>query len=82
VLPRSGAGSGAANVEVNINSPQYWYRYSDGQWTRQVVPSPRTYNDTMFGLTWVPRTTSLWSVGEADLNYGNASVAVITRYDG
>jgi hypothetical protein len=62
---------------VNYSLVQYWYHYSKGQWTRQVVPSPRKYGDTMFGVARIPGTTSVWSVGEADLNYGNGSIGVI-----
>ena len=63
-----------------------WYHYRDGRWTSQRVLTPRKYNDTMFGLAWIPHTTSLWSVGEADLNFGTpsvgATVGVIARYRG
>jgi hypothetical protein len=59
---------------------QYWYHYSHGRWTRQLVPSPRAYNDTLFAMAWIPKTSGLWAVGEADRNYGNSSIGVITRY--
>ncbi len=59
---------------------QYLYHYSHGDWTRQLVPSLRRYSNTLFGMTWVPRTSSVWAAGEADLNSGNGSVGVIARY--
>ena len=62
------------------NLAQYLYHYNHGQWTRQLVPSPRGYNTTLFGMAWIPRTTSVWAAGEADLNHGNGSVGVISRY--
>ena len=62
------------------NLAQYLYHYSNGQWARQPVPSPRRYTDMLSGMAWVPGTTSVWAVGEADLNNGNGSVGVITRY--
>jgi hypothetical protein len=74
-----------ADAEVNYNFVQYWYHYNDGRWTRQLVLTPRKYNDTMFGISWIPHTTALWSVGEADLNFGTpktgATVGVIARYE-
>jgi hypothetical protein len=57
---------------------QYWYHYSDGGWTRQLVPTPRGYNTTLFGMAWIPGTTSIWAVGEADSN--RRAVGVVARY--
>jgi hypothetical protein len=61
---------------------QYWYHYTDGRWTRTLVPTPKGYTDEMFGLAWVPGTTWMWSVGEADKDYGFGTLGVITRYGG
>jgi hypothetical protein len=63
-----------------FNLTQYLYHYSHGQWTRQLVPSPRRYSNEIFGMAWIPRTNSAWAVGEADRNRGNATVGVIARY--
>jgi len=62
------------------NLAQYLYHYSHGQWTRQRVPSPRRYTSTLSGMAWTPGTTSVWAVGEADLNNGTGSAGVITGY--
>jgi len=62
------------------NLAQYLYHYNHGSWTRQLVPSPRRYSNTLFGIDWIPRTASVWAAGEADRNYGNGSVGVIARY--
>jgi len=63
---------------------EYAYHYGSGRWTRQVVPTPRGFNETMFGMAWIPRTRSVWAVGEADRNYPkghrNGNVGVIARY--
>jgi hypothetical protein len=64
----------------SLASPQYWYHYHGGRWTRQLVPSPKAYNLGLFAMAWIPQTASLWAVGEADRNYGNGSIGVITRY--
>jgi hypothetical protein len=64
----------------NLELSQYWYHYADGRWTRQLVLTPRYYNDTMFGMAWVPGTTTVWSVGEADRNSGLGTLGVIARY--
>lgn len=69
-----------ADVVLNYNFVQYWYHYSHGQWSRQLVPTPRRYNNTLFGMAWIPGTASVVAVGEADRNYGNGTVGVITRY--
>lgn len=69
-----------ATVEVNYNEFQYWYHYRAGRWGRQLVPSPKGYDNVLFGLARVPGTTSALAVGEADANQGNGSIAVIARY--
>jgi len=61
------------------NQAEYWYHYAGGEWTRQLVPSPRGTSSMLFGMARVPGTTSAWAVGEADSNHG--SVAVIAKYD-
>ena len=62
------------------NLIQYVYHYSHGRWTRQPVPSPRKYEDSLSGLAWIPGTTSVWAAGDADLNNGTGSAGVILRY--
>jgi hypothetical protein len=62
------------------NLAQYLYHYNHGKWTWQLVPSPRRYDNTLFGMAWVPRSTSVWGVGEADLDRGTGSVGVIAEY--
>ncbi len=69
-------------VNVNLNLVQYWYHYNAGRWTRQLVPSPKGYNDVLFGIALVPGTTAAWAVGEADANHGTGSVGVIARKAG
>ena len=44
------------------------------------MPSPRRYTTALSGMAWIPGTTSVWAVGEAELNNGTGSVGVITRY--
>lgn len=76
------AQDGAGGVWLLANVGQDWYHYSAGRWTRTLVPTPKGYNDEMFSLAWVPGTTQMWSVGEADGNDVNATLGVITRYGG
>jgi len=63
---------------------EYAYHYGYGRWTRQVVPTPRGFNETMFGMAWIPHTRSVWAVGEADRDHlkghENGNVGVIARY--
>lgn len=46
--------------------------------------APAGYNLTVFGIAWVPGTTSVWAVGEADKNYakppGPDTEAVILKF--
>jgi hypothetical protein len=63
-----------------LDTVQYWYHYHGGQWTRQLVPSPRGTNNTLFAMAWVPGTRTVWATGEADNNRVNATEGVITRY--
>ena len=62
----------------------YWFQYDDGQWGRRAVFAPAGYNLTVFGIAWVPGTTSVWAVGEADKNYakppGPDTEAVILKF--
>jgi hypothetical protein len=69
-----------ADAGPPYNLAQYLYHYNHGKWTWQLVPSPRRYDDTLFGMAWIPRSTSVWGVGEADQNYGNGWVGVIAEY--
>ncbi len=62
------------------NLAQYLYHYNHGKWSRQLVPSPRRYNNSLFGMAWIPGTTSVWAAGEGDLNSGTGTVGVILRY--
>jgi hypothetical protein len=64
---------------ANYGLTQYLYHYYHRQWSRQLVPSPRRYN-LIFGMAWIPRIASASAVGKAELNRGNGSVGVITRY--
>jgi hypothetical protein len=70
--------------EAGYGLNEYWYHYTGGRWGRRSVIAPRGYNLTMFGIAWVPGTTSVWAVGEADKNYaksrGPMTEAVIARY--
>jgi hypothetical protein len=70
-----------ADLEVNFGLVQYWYHYNSGRWTRQRVPSPRGYSNTVFGMAWIPRTRSVWADGEADPNSSRGhTVGVIAKY--
>lgn len=81
-------GNGGIWLIANVNDyalTQYWYHYSGGQWTRQIVPSqnassPTGYNNMLFGMAWIPGTTSLLAVGEGDCNTGSKTEGVIARY--
>ena len=67
---------------MNFDSRQYWYHYHHGRWARQLVPTPRGYNNTMFAMAWIPGARSVWAVGEADRNRGGYDTeGVIARYD-
>ena len=48
-------------------------------WTRQLVPAPAGYNNVVFGMAWIPGTTSVWADGEADPNSGH-TVGVIAKF--
>jgi len=69
-----------ADVIGNFNQSQYWYHYSAGHWTRQQVLSPHGYFGTLSAMAWVPGTTSVWAVGEADPDSRGHSLGVIARY--
>jgi hypothetical protein len=77
---RGGVWLAADAGTASYNLTQYLYHYNHGQWTRQLVPSPRGYGNMIFGMAWIPRTTSAWAVGEADRNRGSGTVGVIARY--
>jgi hypothetical protein len=70
----------AADIAVNFSSVQYWYHYNSGRWTRQLVPAPAGYNDVVFGMAWIPGTTSVWADGEADPDISGHTVGVIAKY--
>ena len=72
-------GRGGIWVTTGI-SPEHFYRYHAGRWTRYQVPSPRGYGNVVFGLAWIPGTRSQWGVGEADANIGTHTVATVARY--
>jgi hypothetical protein len=67
-------------ADTGLDLVQYWYHYTGGRWTRQLVSAPRGYNDMVFGIAWIPRTTSVWAVGEADANVGAHTAGVIAKY--
>jgi hypothetical protein len=69
-----------ADVSSNFSQPQYWYHYSAGKWSRQLALSPRGYQSVLFGMAWVPGSTSVWAVGEADPNNRGHTLGVIARY--
>ena len=60
--------------------PQVWFDYHAHAWTSQAVPWPRGYNSAIFGMTWIPGTTSALAVGEADSNTQTRTVGVAYRY--
>jgi hypothetical protein len=69
-------------ADTNLDSlslpQQYWYHYRHGRWTSRAVRSPRGYTMiTLFAMTWIPRTTGLWTVGGASKN---RSFAMIAQY--
>jgi hypothetical protein len=67
-------------ASTGLDLVQYWYHYNGGHWTRVLVPSPRGYSNMVFGMAWIPGTTSVWADGEADANTGVHSVGVIAKY--
>jgi hypothetical protein len=67
-------------ADAGLDLVQYWYHYDGGHWTRSLVPSPRGYGTTVFGMAWIPGTTSVWADGEADANTGTHTVGVIAKY--
>jgi hypothetical protein len=77
-MTKDGHGGIWLKADVGIASDQYFYHYSGGRWTRSVVPSPRNYLNWVFGLAWIPGTTSVWADGEADSNVH--AVGVIVKY--
>jgi hypothetical protein len=69
-----------ADLDINHSLVQYWYHYNGGRWTRQLVSAPRGYDDIVFGMAWIPGTTSVWADGEADPNSSGHAVGVIAKY--
>jgi hypothetical protein len=65
---------------AGLDLAQYWYHYTGGRWTRTLMPAPKGYNITPFGMAWIPGTASLWADGEADANTGTHTVGVIEKY--
>jgi hypothetical protein len=79
-MTQDGHGGVWLSAGIGPDLVQYWYHYADGHWTRSLVPSPRGYSNMVFGMAWIPGTTSVWADGEADANTGTHSVAVIAKY--
>jgi hypothetical protein len=70
----------ARTAKTGSSIGEYWYHYTHGRWTRRSVLSPAGYRDTMSDIAWVPRTRSVWSVGEARTTTGKGSVGVIAGF--
>jgi hypothetical protein len=79
-LTPDGHGGIWLTAATGLDLVQYWYHYDGGHWTRSLVPSPPGYGNTVFGLAWIPGTTSVWADGEADANTGAHTVGVIEKY--
>jgi hypothetical protein len=79
-MTQDGHGGIWLAVGTGLGEVPYWYHYSGGHWTRQLVPAPSGYNTTLFGMSWIPGTASVWAVGEADANVGSHTVGVIAQY--
>jgi hypothetical protein len=79
-MAQDGHGGIWLAADTGLDLVQYWYHYNGGRWTRQLVPAPRGYNDVVFGMAWIPGTTSVWADGEADANVGVHTVGVIAKY--
>jgi hypothetical protein len=79
-MTQDGRGGIWLAVGVGLAGGQYWYHYSGGHWTRQLVGSPSGYGTMVFGMSWIPGTASAWAVGEADANVGTRTVGVIAQY--
>jgi len=79
-MSKDGHGGIWLKADVGIASDQYFYHYNHGRWTRSLVPSPRNYLNWVFGLAWIPGTTSVWADGEADGDVGPHTVGVIVKY--
>jgi hypothetical protein len=79
-MTQDGHGGIWLTAGTGLDLVQYWYHYDRGHWTRSLVPSPRGYENMMFGMAWIPGTTSVWADGEADANVGEHTVGVIAKY--
>jgi hypothetical protein len=46
---------------------QTWqfYHYSAGTWTQQPVPTAPGGSNFLYSMSWIPRTHSVWAVGQA-----------------
>ena len=57
---------------------QVFYHYGQGRWTWHAVPTRRGYTNVVAGLTWIPRTRSLWAAGF--LERGSAEIGDIMKF--
>jgi hypothetical protein len=66
-------GNGAAP-----HYPLYLYHYSDGKWTRYLMPDGSSVN--LLAFSWVPGTLGVWAVGD-DSGFGSTTLkALIAGY--
>lgn len=79
-ITQDGHGGIWLTADTGLVLTQYWYHYGGGRWTRSPVRSPRNYTNFVFGMSWIPGTTSVWADGEADANVGTHTVGVIAKY--
>lgn len=69
-------GRGGIWLETNVSSGKgsLWFcHYSDGRWTRTLVPSEDGEQPLVFNLSLIPGTRSLWAAG-VDLADDGASI--------
>jgi hypothetical protein len=79
-MTQDGRGGIWLAAGAGLDEVQYWYHYSGGHWTRQLVPSPSGYSLMVSGMSLIPGTASAWAVGEADGNVGARTAGVIAHY--
>jgi hypothetical protein len=62
-MTEDGHGGIWLTASTGLDLTQYWYHYNGGGWSRSFVPSPRGYFNFVFGMAWIPGTTSVWADG-------------------
>jgi hypothetical protein len=79
-MTQDGHGGIWLAVSTGLDMVQYWYHYHGGHWTKTLVTSPKGYGNSVFGMAWIPGTTSIWADGQADANTATHTVGTIAKY--